>query len=104
LRVRFHELARAELEWAIGYCELELRGRGRRLLRDFEDVVDWARTFPHSGSPIRHLDTTLEVRGFLLGRFTYTVISAVRADEIVIVAVAHHSLEPNYWKDRLQEV
>lgn len=98
MRHRFHELAKAELDWAVGSAE---PGRGRRLLRAFDRVLEWATTFPHSGSPILDLDTTLEVRAFMLGRFPFTVVVAVLRDEVVIVAVAHQSRKPGYWRERL---
>jgi toxin ParE1/3/4 len=41
-------------------------------------------------------------RRFILTGFPYDLIYSVLADEIVIVAVSHHSREPGYWKDRLR--
>lgn len=103
MRYRILDQADAELEWAAGHAELQNRGRGYRLLRAYRDVVEWATTFPHSGSPFRDLDTTLEVRAFRLGRFDYTVVVAVLPDEVVAIAVAHESREPGYWRERLKQ-
>ena len=42
------------------------------------------------------------VRRFILSGFPYDLIYVVLSDEIVIVAFAHHSRQPHYWKSRLE--
>jgi len=42
------------------------------------------------------------VRRFILSGFPYDLVYVVLDDEIVIVAFAHHSRQPHYWKSRLQ--
>jgi plasmid stabilization system protein ParE len=44
------------------------------------------------------------VRRFILSGFPYDMIYVASADEIVIVAIAHHSRLPGYWKGRLGSV
>ncbi len=104
MRVRALDEAKAELAWAIGYGELTHKSRGQRLLRDYINVIDWATRFPHSGSPIMKLDSPYEVRGFLLGKFDFTTIIVVLPDELVVVALTHHSQEPGYWRERLKSL
>ena len=41
------------------------------------------------------------VRRFILPGYPYDLIYAVLAEEIVILAVAHHSRQPGYWQERL---
>ena len=41
-----------------------------------------------------------EFRRARIARFPYIVVYEVRADEILIVAVAHTSREPGYWESR----
>ena len=38
-----------------------------------------------------------------LGRFPYRIVYALFADEIYVVAVAHHHQRPQYWVDRLED-
>lgn len=35
-----------------------------------------------------------------LKRFPYDIVVRVLADEIIVVAIAHHSRRPGFWKDR----
>jgi len=41
------------------------------------------------------------VRKFLLARFPYSVYYLSRDDEVLILAVAHGSRRPGYWRHRL---
>jgi plasmid stabilization system protein ParE len=43
-------------------------------------------------------------RRFILSGFPYDLIYAALPDETVIVAFAHHSRRPGYWKDRLRDI
>jgi hypothetical protein len=36
-----------------------------------------------------------------LRRFPYDIVVRERVDEIIVVAVAHQSRRPGYWKNRL---
>lgn len=101
MQLRFLEQAETELDWAAAYADAELPGRGSRLVTDFEEVIDWALTFPHSGKVIEEIDEGIELRAFLLGRFPYTVLLAVLHDQLVVIAIAHHSREPGYWMERI---
>jgi toxin ParE1/3/4 len=51
--------------------------------------------------PLSGKSLTERIRKFGLRRFRYNLIYAVDADEIVIVAVAHHRRRPDYWHARL---
>jgi len=41
------------------------------------------------------------VRKFLLARFPYAVYYVPREDEVLVLAVAHGSRRPGYWRHRL---
>jgi len=53
------------------------------------------RQFPRIGTP-----SVRATRRLLLQGFPFAVIYEPRADEIVIVAVAHERLRPGYWLRR----
>jgi hypothetical protein len=40
------------------------------------------------------------VRRVVLRRFPYALIYAIKPQEILVLAVAHHSREPGYWHGR----
>jgi hypothetical protein len=42
------------------------------------------------------------VRRFILDRFPYKMLYIIRAELIVVIAVAHQHRRPDYWVDRIQ--
>jgi plasmid stabilization system protein ParE len=43
-------------------------------------------------------------RRFLLQRFPYHIVYWADASRVVVIAVAHLSRRPGYWRDRLEQV
>jgi plasmid stabilization system protein ParE len=74
--------------------------RSARLGVDFLDEVDRAiallRDYPTLGQIIEGA-----LRQVTLHRFPFNIFYAVEADAIVIVAVAHQSRHPGYWRERV---
>jgi plasmid stabilization system protein ParE len=40
------------------------------------------------------------VRRFVFHRFPFALIYVVKPDEVLVLAVAHHSRRASYWRDR----
>lgn len=99
MKVRLLDAATAELREALSWY----RERSPRATEHFWLRVQDARhsilLFPHAAPLIGQ-----RVRRFILSGFPYDVIYAMLPTEIVIVAFAHHSRRPRYWKDRLRKV
>lgn len=66
---------------------------------EVENAVQRAIRAPETGSP--HLFGT---RRMLVKRFHYDVVYVPRESVILIVAVAHQSRKPGYWRKRLKEI
>lgn len=91
--------AEEEIESARRYLNEQSSGRGGRFISDLE------RTFANIlDQPLRFgkLETLPDApyRRALLKHFRYAVVFEVLPDEILVVAVAHTSREPNYWLGR----
>lgn len=56
---------------------------------------------PETFSKVETLPDDAPYRRALLSSFRYTVIFEIVSEEVLIVALAHTSREPNYWLDRL---
>ena len=46
------------------------------------------------------LENPAEHRQFLVDRFPYKVVYRERVDDVYIVAIAHSSRRPGYWRNR----
>jgi len=91
-----------ELDEAMGYYEDERPGLGLELLDAIEETVAFAAEVPASGEPRgRELDA-YETRRFVVKRFPYLVYVARIGDRREVVAIAHASRRPGYWRDRLK--
>ena len=78
--------------------ESEVSELGFRFADEVERVVLLLLDHPELGS---RLDD--ELRHFVLRRFPFSVVYAVASDVVYIVAVAHGSREPGYWRPRVQD-
>jgi toxin ParE1/3/4 len=93
-----HADAERELMEAAEFYEKRVEGLGLDFLEEFDAAKLAIRTSPQLWSPSRH-----GTRRYLMHRFPYSVIYLILPDHIWIVAVAHTSRRPFYWKERLKE-
>ena len=101
MNFRLLPAAQYEADDAVRYYERQTLGLGDRfqtnLVGQFRRLPADARLYGRVDPPVRRR----EVRQAPVAGFSYTVIYDVRAAEVVVVAVAHTSRRPNYWRDRL---
>ena len=67
----------------------------KSFLAEFEHSVGLLLQYPRLGAMWRHGKRRLVTR-----RFPFGVIYTVVGDEIRILAIAHHSRRPGYWRRR----
>jgi plasmid stabilization system protein ParE len=95
MRLFYSEAARQELDEAFAYLELEQAGLGYRFTADVDEALARIRQQPFAWHPLgRHL------RRCHLKHFRYTVIYRIRGEQAEILAIAHDSRRPGYWRDR----
>ena len=70
-------------------------GAGAALIVEIDEaiakVLEAPQRWPALGASYQH---------YVLGRYPYSVVYRVREEVVFIVAIAHHSRMPNYWRDR----
>jgi plasmid stabilization system protein ParE len=97
MRLLFHPDAEEELLEASRYYELEAPGVGLAFLaevhRTLQAILDHPATAPKVNGNIRKK---------ILKHFPYSILLATGADQIIVVAVAHHKRRPTYWHKRLR--
>jgi hypothetical protein len=99
MRARFIKTAEREVDEAVAYFDTQRDGLGDRFEQDLQNTVAFVTTRPLSGKVISE-----RVRKFGLRTFRYNIIYMIDADEIIIVAVAHHRRRPGYWLNRLATI
>ena len=98
-RVRILEEAAEEAIEAAAWYELHRRGLGAEL----ETAVETLWTYYEDDIiPLISVSSSRNTRSkrIMLRRFPYDMIVAQENDEIMVIAFAHHSRRPGYWRHR----
>lgn len=95
LRLVFHPAARAELLDAQQWYEARAAGLGLEFARAVEAAVMAIRRNP-SAFPVVYEG----IRQAVLRRFPYSVLFAVEAEAVVVLACFHHRRDPRIWRER----
>lgn len=93
----FHPEARNEFIDAVAFYEMSREGLGLRLSREVNATINRVILGPTAWPQISE-----NTRRCFTRRFPYGVVYEVRENDILIIAVAHSSREPFYWRDRLK--
>jgi toxin ParE1/3/4 len=95
VRVEFHPEADAEFAADVEYYDLLQSGLGQRFYREVIGYIDWITEHPLSPR-LRKNYRRVNLKIFL-GYIAYVV----EGDLIWVLAVAHGSRRPGYWKSRM---
>lgn len=97
--LQFHPLAELEADEASLYYEAISLPISRRFLADLTKSLKNVLQYPQ-GYPLE-MD---RVRKLVFAEFPYSLFYAHGAERLYILAVAHHSRHPDYWKPRLKDM
>ncbi len=89
------EAERELIDGALYYAREADAELGLAFIAEFERSVGVLCTYPRLG-PVWRGST----RRFPLRRFPYSIIYQLRPDEIRVIALAHQSRSPGYWRGR----
>ena len=94
-RLRLHPAAQRELDEAAAYYDAESPGLGSAFLGEIQHALQQIRAFPEAAPA-----GLGSVRVRVLVAFPYSLHDALLGDAVYILAVAHHSRRPFYWRER----
>ena len=95
MKVKFSELARAELDDATNFYEAQFKGLGKRFRLEIRNAAARVSEYPKAWSTEQG-----EVRKCLLHKFPYKLLYSIEKDHVFIIAVAHQHRKPDYWVGR----
>ena len=93
---RFLAPAEEEMSEAALFYETAANGLGNDFLDDVQRAIETLSDYPELGESV-----DAEFRRMLLHRFPFSLVYALEPNRVVIVAVAHHGREPEYWRPRV---
>lgn len=97
MRIRYNPLARDEVIKTAKYFDAQDEGLGNRFLTAIDKAIREIAKAPLAWPRTKHGTR----KRILVKPFPYTIHYKIVRDELVIVAVAHQSREPDYWKQRV---
>ena len=97
IKTRFLPAAELELLAEVAYYSKARAGLGSHFQSAIEHAVARASTFPLSGRPAAKATRQMLVKGF-----PFSVVYRPSDAEILIVAIAHQSRQPDYWLARVR--
>ena len=98
MKIRFLTVADREATEAAEYYEAQRIGLGSEFVEELHRTESRIIENPNAWSP-----GSRRTRSCQMNRFPYSIVYRVFADEIVVVAVHHHSRDPRRWEDRIFE-
>ncbi len=93
---RFLSPAEEEMVEASLFYDSAASGLGSDFLDDVQQAIDRLREYPQTGQTI-----AAGISRMLLHRFPFSVVYAVEANLILVIAIAHHGRRPGYWQSRV---
>jgi toxin ParE1/3/4 len=102
LPVRPNDEAEEEFRYYIQWYENESVGLGDRLWSEIQAAIDLISAHPVIGEVVRRVRTHGAIRRVPLRHFPFLLVYRMHPDHIEIVALAHTSRKPRYWRDRLK--
>lgn len=100
--VRILEEAAEEATEAASWYEAEKLGLGSEFSEAVEAAIDLIEEDILPLLPMPGKASTQGAKRIILKRFPYDIVAVERPHEAVVIAVAHHSRKPGYWRDRLK--
>ncbi len=97
MRYDFHPEARLEYREAAVFYDARRPGLGAAFTIEIEAAIQKILEAPECWRFVEQ-----DVRRCLAHRFPYGILYTIEESFILIIAVAHGSREPGYWRHRLQ--
>jgi plasmid stabilization system protein ParE len=97
MKLKVLRVAKQELQDATDWYAARRPGLDQKFLNSIDaaiqSIIAHPRTWPDAGFGTQKYGTT---------QFPYSIIYTCNDDEITIIAVAHTSRRPGYWRSRLK--
>lgn len=101
MRVRVSTEAAEELIEAAAWYELGVPGLGDQLVDTFEQATTRLSEPNPPLVPVIGEAAKLGAKRLILQRFPFSIVTITKSHEIIVVAFAHHSRKPGYWRERI---
>ena len=98
--VRLHQVAAREAVEAAAWYELQRPGLGVEFAGAVQAALDLLEAEAYPLVPMPGMAAQRGAMRLILKRFPFAIVVVDQGDEILVLAVAHHSRRPGYWRNR----
>jgi len=98
--LRIDQQAEAELRAAISWYERERVGLGDEFWAEIQQMLRTIADHPDVGGKVQRVRVRGGARRLPLRRFPYFIVYRDQPEYLEVVAFAHQSRRPGYWKTR----
>lgn len=99
-RLSVDPAAEEELRAVVARYEAQRQGLGAQFFAEVGRLLELILRHPGIGNPVPRVRAEYGTRRVPLRRFPYFVVYREREEDIHIIAVAHTSRKPGYWRHR----
>jgi plasmid stabilization system protein ParE len=99
--IRLEAAATEELAAAIAWYDEQRPGLGDALLAAVDEAIERLANEPDGGLRVPGLPEDSLVRKVFVKRFPYSLVYLPHEDGVAVIAVAHGSRRPGYWRRRM---
>ncbi len=100
-KIRILQEAAEEAIAAADWYDKERKGLGKEFASTVEIAIDLIEEDILPLSPMPGKSGTIGVKRLILKRFPYDLVIIKGKFATVVIAIAHHSRKPGYWRERL---
>ena len=100
-KVRILQEAADEAIAAANWYDKERDGLGAEFANAVEIAIDLIEEDILPLSPMSGKSGAKGVKRLILKRFPYDIVVTESTDEVIVIAVSHHSRKPGYWRQRI---
>lgn len=101
-RIWYHTAASDEAEQAAEWYSNVQPVLGRDFEQELALAISLLQRKPIPSVPHPRIAAKYGIRRLILRRFPYDLVFVERGEGIMIIALAHHSRRPGYWRTRLR--
>ena len=99
-RLSIDPAAEEELRAVVTWYEMQRQGLGAQFFTEVGRLLELILQHPGIGSLVPRVRAAYGARRVLLRHFPYFVVYRERSEDIHVIAIAHTSRKPGYWRHR----
>jgi len=99
-KIRILQEAAEEAIAAANWYDEQRKGLGTEFTNAVETAIDQIEEGQTPLSPILDKGSEQTIKRLMLKRFPFSIVVLEKKEETVVIAIAHHSRKPGYWRKR----